>query len=263
MFKPEPGKRYDMPAVFGVSELRGQVTFGESHMIAHSFRTDKAALEPLIPYHFSPAESAKVIIFSRMLIDVDWLGGRNYHLVRVAAEVNAKDGDRVITAPYGLVVWETDSHPVIAGREYLGHSKIVGEIPEHERSDDTAAFECYEYGTRLLRCEVSHIAPVGDDAIAQANSVGDKVTLGWKYIPGPNGTVDADYPVKSITRGQVSEMWTGVSTITFDRPTWQQCPFSARIIQTLSALPVVEVLPATLTVSKGEVLDRDATSRLE
>jgi hypothetical protein len=57
-------------------------------------------------------------------------------------------------------------------------------------------------------------------------------------------------------------MATGVSTVAFDLPTWEQCPFSSRIVRALAELPVVQTLPATVMVSTGSQLDRAASSRL-
>ena len=262
MFKPEPGRRYDMPAVFGPSELRDQATFGETRVVTHSFLTERDALEPLIPYHFRLVEPAKVIIGGHMQIDVDWLGGRNYHIVRAAAEVEFSHGGTLLRGLYSLVVWESDPRPVIAGREFQGIAKIFGEIPEHERTEHSAAFECFEYGTRLLRVDVAGLKPAGDDAVARLNAAGDRVAFGWKYIAGPDGTVDADYPVKQVSRSKVQSAWTGESSVTFDQPTWEQAPTSARIVRTLAALPVIDVLPSMITHSRNGVLDRRATTRL-
>jgi hypothetical protein len=263
MFKPTPGRRYDMPVIFGPSEIGGQATYGETRMIAHSFLTDPSAVEPLVPYHFTLAEPAKVTVIGRTHTNVDWLAGRDYRSVRVSLDVQARDGDDVLMAPYGLVVWESDPHPVISGREYLGISKMAGEIPPHTCEDGTAAFECYEYGTRLLRVEVSDIQTVDSTTVARLNTGHDTITLGWKFIPGPGGTVDADYPVKQVSRSSITSMATGTGSLTFDEPSWEQCPFSSRIVRALAALPVVDVLPATLTVSAGSQLDRAASARLD
>jgi hypothetical protein len=261
VFKPEAGRRYDMPVMFGPSELGGKTTYGETHMIAHAFHSEPAALEALIPYHFKLADPARVSVTSRMIRNVDWLAGRDYNTVRVSVDVEATDRGQRVKGPYGLVVWETDANAVIAGREFLGISKIVGEIPEHERSERAAAFECYEYGTRLLRVDVTDVQQADAATVERANDRGDLVTLGWKYIPAHGGSIDADYPTKMVSRGTIRSMWTGTSTITFDETTWEQCPISSRIVRTLAALPVVEVLPATLTVSTG-MLDRDSSARL-
>jgi hypothetical protein len=263
MFKPEPGRRYDMPVVFGPSEIGGRTSFAETRTLTHTFLTDPGALEPLVPYHFTLSEPARVVIASSMILGVDWLAGRNYHNVRVSVHVTARHGDALVTGPFHLVDWESDPRPVIAGREYLGIPKIVGEIPEHERGADRAAFECYEYGTRLLRVEITGLAPASEEALARQNSGGDTITLGWKYIPGPGGTVDADYPTMMVSRGKTDLMWLGNGCVVFDQPTWEQCPLSSRIMKKLGELPVIDVRPATLTVRKGGILDRDGSARLD
>jgi hypothetical protein len=263
MFKPEQGIRHDMPVVFGPSLLGGRTTYASRQAISYSFRTDPEALEPFIPYHFSLAEPATVIVHSSMLMGVDWLANRNYQSARVSALVEARDRDQILRGPYHLVDWESDPRAVIAGREYLGIAKVFGEIPEHERSGDSAAFECFEYGTRLLRVEASNLQLVSDEELDRLNTGRDFATLGWKYIPGPGGTVDADYPVKMISRGRTDAMWKGVGSVVFDQPTWEQCPTSSRIMQALATLPVIESLPATLSVATGGILDRAASARLD
>jgi Acetoacetate decarboxylase (ADC) len=262
VFKPDQGRRYDMPVVFGPSPLGGRATYASRRAISYSFLTDPALLEPLIPYHFRLAEPATVIVHSSMLIGVDWLAGRNYHTARVSVQVEAKDGGEVLRGPFHLVDWESEPRAVIAGREYLGLAKIVGEIPEHEQSGDRTAFECYEYGTRLLRVEVSNLRQITEEELDRRNSGGDFVTLGWKYIPGPGGAVDVDYPVKMVSRGRADAMWTGDGSVAFDEPTWEQCPTSARIMPALAGLPVLESLPATVVTAVGGILDRAASARL-
>ena len=261
MFKPERGRRYDMPVVFGDSEIPGQTKMREIRNIAHSFRSDAAALAEFVPYHFDLTESAKVTVSSAMNLGVDWLGGRDYHVARVMVEVETDHAGQRLRAPYHLVLWETDAHPIIAGREFQGYAKIPGEIPAHEHSGTTAAFECSEYGTRLFRVDVGDISPVSDDVLASAGLVEESVMFGWKYIPGPGGIVDVDYATRLVTRNEVLSMSTGVSTLTLDSPTWEQCPFSARIIEALAALPVLEVHPAVVMTSSG-LLDREAVERI-
>jgi hypothetical protein len=263
MFKPEPGVRYDMPVVFGPSELPRTTTYGGKRTITFSFFTDPAAVEPLIPYHFTLASPAKISIIARMHLGVDWLAGRSYNSVRVSVDVEARHAGELLRGPYGLVVWESDPRPAFVGREYLGTSKISGEVPDHEQGPDAAAFECSEYGTRLLRVDVSDLRDAPASAIVERNAAGDTVTLCWKFIPGPGGTVDADYPIKMVSRGTVDTLSTGTGSLTFGSPTWEQCPISHRIIKALAALPIVEVLPAVVTTATGSVLDRGASARLD
>jgi acetoacetate decarboxylase len=265
VFKPEPDQRYYMPVMFP-HDIPDQTNLGEGQTISHAFVTDRAILEPLVPHHFNLPEVAKVVITAVAHKSVDWLGGRPYNSVRVSVEVERTHGDQVLRGPYGLVAWQSDPWPVIAGREWGGVSKVPGEVPDHENGDGTAAFECYEYGTRLLRCEVSNLTRVDDEALAEINRNRKPVHhLGWKYNSGPGGTVDCDYVVETITHGGgPHEMWTrGVSTLVWDRPTWQQCPHSVGIVNALAELPQLEVLPATMTRSTGGILDRAALVRLD
>lgn len=262
MFTPQPGVRYDMPPVFGPTWIPDRTVIGRSQRLFHSYVTEAGALAPLVPYHFTLPEPAKIVISSSMLMDVDWLGGRDYHTVRISAEVERRHDGRTLRGPYGLVVWESDPFACFAGREYLGVSKIYGDVPPHEQGDDSAAFEVYEYGTRLLRGELSNLRQADDATVAALNDR-QATMFGWKYIPGPFGTCDVDAVVETVAHGSPKAMWVGESTLTWDEPTWQQCPHSARIVEALAALPVVEVLPARLTRSEGTVLDRAATRRLD
>jgi hypothetical protein len=256
------GSRYDMPVVFGPSNTVGRGALGETRRITHTFRTEPAALEPLIPYHFSMAEDARVSVTGRMHMNVDWLAGRDYQVVDVSVAVQAPNDRGVTSGTYALVQWESDPRLVTVGREVHGIAKMAAEIPEHERDGDTAAFECYEYGTRLLRVDVSNLSPV--DAPGALNpTTNDSMTVRftWKYISGADGSPELDYPMVRATPTTIRSMWTGSSSLTFDQPTWEQCPFSSRIVETLAALPVVEVLPATVSVSSG-VHDADASTKL-
>jgi Acetoacetate decarboxylase (ADC) len=259
VFKPESGQWYEMPVMFGRSVLPPQTKYDEVRSIAHRFITEPSAVEPFVPYHFRLAEPATVTVVSNMLIGVDYLAGRNCTTVRVSVDAEYHKDGEVLRGPYGLVVWESDPAPVIAGREHLGISKLVAQVPEHERGDGTAAFECREYGSRLLRVDVRDLTPA--DPGREPPREAEFVTLGWKYSPGPGGTVDADYPTKMVARTTQRARWTGASAITFGRPTWEQAPISARIVAALAALPVVEVLPASMTFTAG-TLDRAASARL-
>jgi hypothetical protein len=258
MFKPEPGLRYDMPVVFGPSSVGAKAHFREIRNITHRFLTDPSALEPLVPYHFSLAEPAVVNVASNIHVGVDWLAGRNYNTAFASIEVRAKDGDKDLRGTYVLVQWEAGPHLVFAAREFLGVAKLSGEIPDHERGPDTAAFECSEYGTRMFRVEVTDLTPVD---VPNAEGLHEAGGFGWKYITGPGGIVDADYPTKQVSRTKLLSKWTGASSLVWDQPTWEQCPLSCRFVERLGALPVLEVLPASVSIMTG-MFDRDACSRL-
>lgn len=263
-FEFDPTQRYDMPVVFGPSLLPDVTVMSDLRNIAVPFLTERAAIERFIPRFFEVEGEPVVTVSSSHNGGVDWLGDRQYNVVRVQVTVRfrSSSGGGDIVGPYSLVIWESDPKPVIAGRELQGYAKIVGEIPDHERAEGRAAFECREYGTRLLRGEVHGLEPLDPSVLSTLGAEREQVALGWKYIPSPEGGADVDYPTKLLSTVSVSAAWSGEGTVTFDSPTWQQSPGSAHIVDALKTLPVLEYRTATVVHSRV-TLPRNAVIRLE
>lgn len=261
MFEIDPAKRYDMPVVFGPSDIPDVTTIGDTRTIVIPFKTEKAALSKYIPGFFELPEDPVVAVSSSNFFDVDWMGaGRGYNVTRVTTAVSY-DGSEKLSGPYSLVIWETDSKPVIAGREFQGYAKIVGRTPPHKRTDELAAFECYEYDDRLLGGEVRGLKSLPESTVAALNTGKPSIALGWKYIPSPEGGADVDYPTKLVSYSTTSAVWRGTGTISFEEPTWQQAPVSSRIIAALRNLPNLGYLPASV-VHGTSTLHRDDVRRL-
>lgn len=269
-FEIDETKRYDMPVVFGPSLLPDVTVMEDLQNIAIAFLSERSAIEKYIPRYFELEGDPIVSVSSSHNGGVDWLGGRQYNVARVQVNVRYRfpedqaPKNRVqedLVGPYSLVIWESDAKPVIAGRELQGYAKIVGEIPAHERSENLAAFECSEYGTRLFRGEVTNMKQLGDDVLSRMNTGDERIALGWKYIPSPEGGADADYPTKLVSTGTVKSAWVGEGQLTFDSPTWQQAPGSAHIVEALKALPVLEYKTCSVTHSRV-TLPRNAVVRL-
>ena len=264
-FEIDESKRYDMPVVFGPSLLPDVTVMEDLQNIAISFLSERSAIEKYIPRYFELEGDPVVSVSSSHNGGVDWLGGRQYNVARVQVNVRYRfpTGQTAedLIGPYSLVIWESDAKPVIAGRELQGYAKIVGEIPAHERSENLAAFECSEYGTRLFRGEVTNLKKLSPDVLDRMNNGEERIALGWKYIPSPEGGADADYPTKLVSTGSVKSAWVGEGQLTFDSPTWQQAPGSAHIVEALKALPILEYRTASVTHSRV-TLPRNAVVRL-
>ena len=262
-FEFDPTQRYDMPVVFGPSLLPDVTVMNDLRNIAVPFLTERAAIDRFLPRFFELEGDPVVTVSSSHNGGVDWLGGRQYNVVRVQVTVrfrSSNGGDDVV-GPYSLVIWESDAKPVIAGRELQGYAKIVGEIPNHERAEGTAAFECGEYGTRLLRGEAHDLEPLDPSLLSKLGGEREQIALGWKYIPSPEGGADVDYATKLVSTVSVSDAWSGEGTVTFDSPTWEQAPGSAHIIDALKTLPILEYRTATVVHSRV-TLPRNAVTRL-
>ncbi len=262
MFSPTPGVKYDMPAVFGPSLLPDVTTFGRVDMVSISYVTTVEAASALVPYHFRlPGEP--VVTFSRMTYDeVDYLGGRGYHELTMGISAFHESEQGNVSGAYMPVVWIDDGAALVAGREYMGYAKIEGQLPGVVSSDTGRDFGLCEFGAPLLSGHVEQLAPLDEARLEGARAAAKNVTvLGWKYIAGPEGAVDADYPTAIALSFEWSKGWRGDGRIRFEKPTPAAAPFSSRVVSALAALPVVRYRPAFVARGTGTI-DRGATRRL-
>jgi hypothetical protein len=251
-----------MPAVFGPSLLPDRTTFGQVGMVSISYLTTPDAAAALVPHHFR-LPSEPVVTFSRMTYgQVDYLGGRGYHELTVGISAICDTDDGEVRGSYMPVVWIDDGAALVAGREYMGYAKIEGDLPAVESAEAWRSFEVGEYGARLLRGRVDGLAPLDDARLEGARQAAAATTvLGWKYIAGPEGAVDADYPTAIHLAFEWSAAWSGDGRITFDEPPPAAAPFSSRVVAALAALPVVRYRRALVAEGRGTI-DRAATRRL-
>lgn len=259
-FKMDKNARYDQPVVFGPSLVPDVTVMKDFRNAAVTFLTDRAAIEQFLPTFFELAGDPLMTISSSHNGGVDWMGDRQYNVVRAQINVTYR-GSETITGPYSIVIWESDPKPIIAGRELQGYAKIYAEIPDHVRTDTTLDFECREYDTRLLTGKLTGLRPVSDAKLAAMQSAPPHHALGWKYIPNPEGGADVDYPVKFSSSGEVFAAWEGQGEIIYDDPTWQQAPGSAHIIAALKSIPVLEYRGASV-IHASVKLPRNAVARL-
>ena len=259
-FELDSTKRYDMPVVFGASQLPDTTVMAGVRNVAVPFLSERSAIEKFLPAFFELEGEPVVTVSSSQNGGVDWLAGRQYNVVRVQVNVRFR-GSEDVSGPYSLVIWESDAKPVIAGRELQGYAKLVAEIPDHEHTDHSASFECSEYGTRLLSGAVSGLEPFAANILERLAKEREQVALGWKYIPNPEGGADVDYPTKLLSYGTVSAAWSGEGTLHLDDPTWEQAPGSAHVIEALKTLPVLEYRRATVAHMRVS-LPRNAVTRL-
>ncbi len=263
MFKLIPGTRYDMPAVFGQSLMADTTHVPEIEAIAVSFETDKEAAAGLVPRFFSVADRP-IISMSRITYrGVDYLGGREYREIVFSVSAIYEGAEGRIVAPYLPVLWVSEVSAIIAGRELMGYAKLGGEIPSVESTATSRSFECAEFGTRLFLAEANDLRPIEAESFGKLRQgTAEAVSLGWKYIAGPEGTVDADYPTKVMMRWNYQRAWSGTSRLTLDAPTDRQAPFSARIIRAIAALPV-RSFRRSFVGEGSAIIDRAATRRLD
>lgn len=262
MFEMKPGLRYDMPVVFGPSTIPDVTVVGVAEVATIRFRTTREALAQLTPSIFAVGEDPVVAVAHAMYREIDYLGGRGYNVVRIAIPARFEGERDRVAGPYHPVIWESDTNPIVLGREWGGYAKIVGEIADLERADATARFSLREYGTTLLSGWIADLQPVVGPELAAAKAQAlESVALGWKYSPGLEGAADADYATRLVANYRHEQVWKGSGSVTFERPEWQDAPISSHIVAALAALPIVDHLPSTIT-SGSMTLPRSAVRRL-
>jgi hypothetical protein len=260
-FSRDPQAKYEMPVVFGPTEIPEVSVWNRVTMVSVSFVTTFDAARPLVPAALEIPERPVVTVSRMSYAGVDYLAGRGYNEVTVGITATHElDGGRQ-RGSFMPVVWVDEFRPIIIGREYMGYAKLGAQFGPVIPGPGSRSYELHEYGTRLLHGEISGAVALEGDELRAARQAASGVTVfGWKHIAGPQGTVDADY--LTITRLQFD--WTSVlrgrGQILFDAPDWSSAPHSARIVRALGALPVVEVRRGLVAVGSGS-LDRAAVTR--
>jgi hypothetical protein len=262
VFTPSPGQKYDMPAVFGPSPFPDQTVFGRVEMVSIGFVTTRTAAEALVPHHFEVDDDPVVTVSRVSYADVDYLAGRGYEELTVGIAVRHRHGDDVVSGLYMPVLWVDHAAPIIAGRELMGYAKIQGELAPPVRDGRVVTFGVSEFGTPLVEARVEELQPLtGEQLVRLGHATRPTSVLGWKFIMGPGGSVDADYATQIVLNLDFDEGWSGSGSLTWHEPDWKEAPFSARIATALKALPVVRWRRAFVGGGSGDI-DRAATRRL-
>lgn len=257
-----PQMRHLMPVSFGPTQIPTTSSVPSVLTVSLSFQTDGAVLQKMLPPFFRCADDATVMLSRITYRGVDYLGGRGYSEVLLGAHCTIETTEGPITAPYMLVLWVSDFLPAISGREFMGHAKLMAEIPEVVENSSSMDFSCSEYGTPLLRGTASNLRPVTGDSLERVRqATRQTVALGWKYIQGAEGEPDVTYPLANVMRWDYDLVWTGDSHLEFDTPSFEQAPASSQAMAALARLPVTRMGRAF--VGKGKaVIDRGGTRRL-
>lgn len=263
-FECQPGFRYDMPVVFGPSELPRVSHWGYLRNISIEFVTEYEFVRPLVPSRLQISREPVMTFCRRSFDDVDYLGGRGYEEMCVGVTVTDSDGDENTTGTFWLALWVDDPRAASVGRELTGWPKLGGTFPPVE-VDGTRGwrFGLAEYGSLLIEGEVSSAEPLERDAFSLYAQ--DCAEGGYSYcLRHFEAIVDGD-GFSQLTCAQAvftpTRAFVGSGSLTLAVPDWKAAPHSARIMTALAALPIVRWLPAT--VSEGSLsIDRGATTVL-
>ena len=255
-------KRYDMPASFGPSTMPPMTTVEHAIAVIISFETDSEAIAPLLPRQLSAAEPAVVSVASIAYPSTDYMGGRGYNEIVVTLSAVHEGPDGSVSAGFAPVLWVDQFGALFSGREFQGLPKLLAEVSSPQATDGGYRIGCSEYGTPLVRGEVSNLQPLSEDKLEAVRKNGAAVpTFGWKHIPSAAGEPDADYVTINYTRWAYDRAWTGDGTIEFLPASHKDAPFGGRVAAALAGLPIRRWKRAF--VGEGTVIiDRTMTRKL-
>lgn len=256
-----PGVRYDMPASFGPTILPAATAVPNATMISTAFDSTPEAVAAILAPHLMVGDVPTVYVNRISYDSLDYLYGRGYEEVIVAMNARYRDDSEEIAAPYVCAVWVNQVAPLIPGRELMGHPKVYADIPEVVEDGTGLRFEASEYETCFLRGEVRALKELPAATVARIRGSQTPYSFGWKYVPGPDGTVDVDYGTLARTDWNYERCWVGEGESWFLVAPPEQLPVSSRVVSTIASMPVVKRRPAF--VGKGQaIIDRAATRRL-
>ena len=257
-----PGVRYMMPPNFGPSHAPDVESDFDCHGASVDFDTSAEAVDALLPRWFRPAARPSVTISYRRMLNMAWMGGRDYQLATISMMADYDRGGTIETNPYVIAIWESDTAPILAGRELMGAPKLFGTIPPVEIGAADHSFTAHEYDALLLRGSLSKLTEIPADKVARAaERAKDAWGWYWKHIPGPGGVPDADYPVGMKMWTPFTRMWRGAGSFEWGTPDAQAAPYSHAIIAAMRALPILSDVRATAWHAEKCTLFRNQTKR--
>jgi acetoacetate decarboxylase len=263
-FECRTGMQYDMPVVFGPSELPQSSRWGWLRNISVDFVTDYESVRPLVPADLTLSDEPVVTFCRRSFNDVDYLGGRGYEEMCIGVGVTHEDSPHATEGTYWLVLWVDDLRAATVGREIAGWPKLGAKFSPVEQVDNAEwRYSVSEYGNSLISATVRNAEPLDEQAfdnLARTCAQGSYAFCSrhFEAIVGGDG-------VSQLTRTQTifspTRAFVGAGSVALNTPDSNAAPHSARIMATLAALPLVRALPAIVTVG-SLTIDRTKTTAL-
>jgi hypothetical protein len=259
-----PGARYDMPVAYGASAAIPVSEGFQTYTATLTFATETDALVRLMPHWFEPFGDPVVSVTYTRMVGMDWMGGRDYNIVSVGTPAAYVAGPEEVRGRYTLAIWESDCAPILAGRELMGSPKLFGQIPDVDVTAPEFSFSCREYDALLVEGTLHDLSDLTPEQLAPLTAAGrNSVGLNWKYLPGPDGVPDADYPTALYMSTPYDWARRGTGSVRFGTPSATEAPYSGKIARTLAKLPLIALRDAVVLHASGCALFRDKTRRLD
>lgn len=260
-FEFDPAARYRMPVLFGPTVGPRQGPEGETFdgsnapyvVTSLRFLTDRSGIEALLPGGFALDGEPVVTIEHTILQDLAWLAGRSYSMLGVKFPVIFAGAEKDFKGALLAVLWENRPEPIISGREELGFNKLYCELPEPMTVGDTRTCRGSWDGHGFFRMKLTGLIDAEPPKAAPSDGV-----LHYAYMP-PMG-LDTPHEARArvmlspapTVASQIDTYMTGDAEFGFSQTSFEQMPTMFHIVNTLAALPVLEMRGASFIRARGK-----------
>jgi hypothetical protein len=257
---PNLKSQYRMPRVFGALPGPRNVPRDKQHLpnnqknlvVSVTALTDQGRLSELLPPDCVLDGEPLLTVTMTFMSNIGWLGGHGYSILSVGFKIALDSKSRgKVSGTFLPVLWENLADPIITGREELGFAKLYADIPPPVIVGNRYMACAGWQGFRFFEIEVSDL---------KSEEAGENPPTGsfhYKYIPrtGSLGIPDTAYleyaPADKQATGygglNVTRRLTGEGEFRFHSARWEDVPFQYPIINTLAALPIIEIRSASVT----------------
>lgn len=259
-------KAHVMPLILGPlfdQADRPRYVYGRTESLSVTVRTDKEAVERLVPDCFAIPDEPTVSVVFTDSDHVDFMAGGGYRLAYVGVSARFV-GEDTVDGLYILVMWEDHTVPIVIGRETIGIPKVYADIsPIRSLPGGRLRASAWTWGQEVMRLDLGGLKEqnlvVRRTAQKRVNEV---PWLGYKHIPTLEGPPDASYPLevwmdREIDELSFAEEW----SVEFGTAGEDDLGIPSRIGRALRSLPLGELVFASHAIGSG-VLRYDRSRKL-
>jgi Acetoacetate decarboxylase (ADC) len=265
---------YRMPVGFGrapgprnipVSKRGGYVANSRSTWASVTALTERAPLEVLLPPGIELRGDPAISVGFHLNQNAFLNAGLTYTACGVSTQVTSYREGEPVDGNYTLVEWHSRPDNMMTAREEIAYASLWAEIDLIPRGARTYTGQAVWNGFRFLEFRLDDL----EDAVAE-ESRQHTVSILYKYIPkgygegadvarvvhndmtkyyAPGGTADAAVQEEVTTEPPKNRVGRGM--FRFNAAEWEDMPTQFHVVNTLSALPLLDFTAARLSSLPG------------
>jgi acetoacetate decarboxylase len=265
--KLDPSKYYRMPLIMGAQFDRKAVKFAypQVEVLGYQYLTDPEALSALLPDCYRPSKEPLVTVLFSQNNGLSFMAGGGYRLAAVQVEARFDGEQDHVFGDYILVMFESQTWPIIGGREDLGIPKLYADIPPIKLlPDGHLRCEASYWGHLLFGLDVPPLKKqIGVVKVVASRQINARPWLAYKYIPSLDGPPDASYPTFTRNDTRLDKLWMGKkASLRFGTGRYEDIGIVKTLLDALATLTILR--PVQVVHFTGSaVLRYDLSRRLK